>query len=86
MTHKPSGDFAEDQLRERLRSAEPPIDAGLRRDLWPRMLERIGEAPRGSQERLWPFAVPWFDWALAGIVGATIAFFPALIPALLYHL
>jgi hypothetical protein len=30
--------------------------------------------------------VPWFDWALLGITAAALLFFPALIPALLYHL
>jgi len=30
--------------------------------------------------------VPWFDWALLAISGAAAIFFPALIPALAYHL
>jgi len=30
--------------------------------------------------------VPWFDWALAGILGAALFLFPGAIPALLYHL
>jgi len=36
-----------------------------------------------------PFRVahfPWFDWALAAILGASLFFFPGAIPALLYHL
>jgi hypothetical protein len=69
-------------IRERLRDALPPLDrmgleAELRRDLWPEMLRRLGQ----PQVR-----VPWFDWALLATAGAATIFFPALIPALLYHL
>jgi hypothetical protein len=69
-------------VRGELRDAVPPIDqlgcgAELRRDLWPDMLRRL-ERP--------PVRVPWFDWALLAISGAAAIFFPALIPALLYHL
>jgi hypothetical protein len=88
MIRKPFGDSRDGGLRERLRGAEPAVDAGLPRDLWPRMLKRIeeGSAGRNRPVRLWPAPVPWLDWALIGIVGATLAFFPALIPAILYHL
>jgi hypothetical protein len=69
-------------MRERLRDAVPPLDeledeAELRRDLWPDMLRRL-ERPR--------VRVPWFDWALLATASAAAIFFPALIPALLYHL
>ena len=69
-------------MRDRLREAIPPLDAlengaELRRDLWPDMLRRL-ERPR--------VRVPWFDWALLATAGAAAIFFPALIPALLYHL
>jgi hypothetical protein len=69
-------------MREKLRDAVPPIDelghrAELRRDLWPDMLRRLERPPVG---------VPWFDWALLATAGAAAIFFPALIPALLYHL
>jgi hypothetical protein len=69
-------------IREKLRDALPPLDemghgAELRRDLWPEMLLRLGQ----PQVR-----VPWFDWALLATAGAATIFFPALIPALLYHL
>ena len=69
-------------LRGELRDAVPPIDelgsgAELRRDLWPDMLRRL-ERPR--------VRVPWFDWVLLATAGAAAIFFPALIPALLYHL
>jgi hypothetical protein len=73
-------DFAD--VRRELRDAVPPIDelghgAELRRDLWPDMLRRL-ERPQ--------VRVPWFDWALLATAGAAAIFFPALIPALLYHL
>jgi hypothetical protein len=80
MTRKAFDDSAERELRERLRGAEPAVDTELRRDLWPRMLKRIEQEPSGR-----PAPVPWLDWALIGIVGAVLLFFPALIPALLYH-
>ena len=69
-------------IREKLRDALPPIDelghgAELGRDLWPEMLRRL-EQPQ--------VRVPWFDWALLATAGAAAIFFPALIPALLYHL
>ena len=69
-------------MREELRDAVSPLDeleneAELRRDLWPDMLRRL-ERPR--------VRVPWFDWALLAAASAAAIFFPALIPALLYHL
>jgi hypothetical protein len=74
-----AAEFAD--MREELRDAVPPIDqlesgAELRRDLWPDMLRRM-DRPR--------VRVPWFDWALLAVAGAATIFFPALIPALLYH-
>ena len=69
-------------IREKLRDALPPIGqfengSELRRDLWPDMLRRLEQSP---------VRVPWFDWALLAISGAAAIFFPALIPALAYHL
>jgi len=65
-------------LREKLRRTLPPIgQPELRRDLWPEMLRRLLQPP---------VRVPWFDWALLGVASAVAIFFPALIPALLYHL
>ena len=69
-------------VREKLRDAVPPLDelengVELHRDLWPDMLRRL-ERPR--------VRVPWFDWALLATAGAVAIIFPALIPALLYHL
>jgi hypothetical protein len=76
-----AAEFAD--IRDELRKALRPIDelgsgAELRRDLWPDMLRRLEQA---STVR-----VPWFDWALLATAGAAAIFFPALIPALLYHL
>lgn len=68
----------DNELRELLKRNLPPI--GIRelpRDLWPQMLERLSRHP---------FQVPWFDWALASLVGATVLIFPGIIPALFYHL
>jgi hypothetical protein len=66
------------ELRRKLRDALPPLtQPELRRDLWPEMLRRMKQRP---------VRVPWFDWALLAVAGAALAFFPRLIPALLYHL
>ena len=69
-------------IRDKLRDALPSVEqlengAELRRDLWPDMLRRLEHSP---------VRVPWFDWALLAISGAAAIFFPALIPALVYHL
>lgn len=67
-----------DDLRAKLRGALPAISQPeLRRDLWSDMLRRL-ERPQ--------VRVPWFDWALLGVASAAAIYFPALIPALLYHL
>ena len=58
----------------------PARDTELRRDLWPQMLRKLDEQPSPVK------SVPWFDWALAGILGAALILFPGAIPALLYHL
>ena len=70
-------------FREKLQSALPPLgNAEPRRDLWPLMRQRLEASPRFA----FPSGVPWFDWALLGFAGGALAFFPRLIPALLYHL
>lgn len=69
-----------DELRKKLQSAIPrltPPESELRRDLWPQMLRKLSERP---------IRVPWFDWALLAALGASLFFFPAVVPALLYHL
>jgi len=71
-----------EQLRKLLQDALPPIGSTpSSRDFWPRMLRRIDEPPSCIPPR-----VPWFDWALLGVAAAALLLFPALIPALLYHL
>jgi len=69
----------------------------LSRDLWPPMLQRLqrpAAAPTWFNQiwfnqtwfnRVW-FNEKWFDWALGAAVVAWMAFFPAAIPLLLYHL
>ena len=71
-----------EDIRDKLRDALPSVEqlengAELCRDLWPDMLRRLEQSP---------VRVPWFDWALLAISGAAAIFFPALIPALVYHL
>jgi hypothetical protein len=56
---------------------KPARDTGLRRDLWPAMLQRLDERP---------IRVPWWDWALLAGAIALFCMFPGTIPALLYHL
>ncbi len=66
------------EIKEVLQQALAPLkDSELRRDLWPQMLRKLDEQPS---------RVPWFDWALAAILGAVLFLFPGTIPALLYHL
>ena len=69
------------EMKALLRAAIAPMkDTELRRDLWPQMLRKLDEQPAPVAK------VPWFDWALAAILGAALFFFPGTIPALLYHL
>jgi hypothetical protein len=66
------------EIQELLRRVIAPVkNTELQRDLWPRMLRKLDEQP---------LRVPWFDWALAAILGAVLVLFPGAIPALLYHL
>jgi hypothetical protein len=71
----------QERLEQLLKKSVPMLDgqagAELRRDLWPAMLHRL-EAGHT--------AVPWFDWALLAAVAVLLAFFPAAIPVLLFHL
>lgn len=66
------------KIQDLLRSAVPPMArTELERDLWPRMLQRLGEGARG---------VPWFDWALIALVALWALSSPQAIPILFYHL
>ena len=66
-----------DDVRQALKEAFPPVDAVLRRDLWPMMQRKL----RAQEPR-----VAWYDWALAGVVGGVIVVFPDLFLVLVYHL
>lgn len=77
------------QLERLLRQALPPITdtPGSERDLWPAMRNKLGQqaAARSWLDVSWS-SVPWFDWALLGILACLLAAFPAAIPLLLYYL
>lgn len=66
-----------DDIRRLLQDTFPPVDAELKRDLWPAMSRTL----EAREPRL-----VWYDWALAGLAGSVIAAFPDLILVLLYHL
>ena len=69
------------EMKNLIKTAIAPVkDTELRRDLWPQMLRKLDEQSAAA------ISVPWFDWALAAILGAVLVFFPGSIPALLYHL
>ncbi len=59
------------------RAIRPTCAPDLERDLWPQMLQRLGERSA---------AVPWFDWALLGALSLWLCLSPQTIPLLLYHL
>lgn len=68
----------DEKLRDLMRRALGPVaEPELKRDLWPRMRERI-ERPA--------VRVPWWDWALAAAILVCLALFPGAIPAVLYQL
>jgi hypothetical protein len=71
----------EDRMERLLKQSLPPTEAqagaNLQRDLWPAMLDRLGETSS---------AVPWFDWALLVALVVWLTIFPQAIPVLLYHL
>ena len=58
------------------RALVPVADAGLKRDLWPRMRARLDRPA---------IRVPWWDWALAAAIVLCFILFPAAIPAVLYQ-
>ena len=69
------------RIQNLLKASLPPAGhAELQRDLWPAMLQRIESAgDRSARFAAW-------DWAIAGLVAASVVIFPGLIPGLLYHL
>ena len=68
-----------------LRQAVPPVGdrKDVLKDLWPAMQRRLQSESAAVPAKL---RVPWFDWALAGALVASLALFPAWIPVLLYYL
>ncbi len=66
-----------EEIRTILKKAFPPVDTEPRRDLWPGVLRRLNQqaAP-----------VPWYDWAMAGLLAGMFFVFPRLILVLVYHL
>jgi hypothetical protein len=73
------------RIAELLKNSLPPVtgnNAELGRDLWPAMLQRLQQP---AAPLPW-FQQAWFDWALLAAVAVWLAFFPAAIPVLLFHL
>jgi hypothetical protein len=64
-------------IRRLLQDAFPPVDAELKRDLWPTMSRTLDA--RGRR-------FVWYDWALAALAGTVITALPDLVLVLLYHL
>ena len=64
-------------LRKLVKESFSPVDSELKRDLWPQALRRMDEGSR---------RVPWFDWALLGLLVLWLLAYPGSIPVLLYHL
>ncbi|MGA8764583.1 MAG: hypothetical protein WB562_17070 [Candidatus Sulfotelmatobacter sp.] len=89
-----------ERIARLLKQSLPPVGEGngtttgaqLRHDLWPAMLHRLQASPvgvpwftRAGFDEAW-FNRVWFDCALLAAVAVLLAFFPAAIPLLLYHL
>ncbi len=66
-----------ENIEKLLKKAAAPVNPELQRDLWPHMLRRLEERQAG---------VPWFDWALLGLLILWLVISPRAIPVLLYHL
>jgi hypothetical protein len=68
----------QERLKRLLQAAVPPLeDRGLRRDLWPAMLQKI---ETGS------LRIFWLDWVLAALLAGWAFLFPEAVLHLLYHL
>jgi hypothetical protein len=66
-----------DDIRALLQDAFTPVNADLRRDLWPGMTRTLDYRTT---------RIVWFEWSLAGLAGGVIAAFPDLALVLFYHL
>lgn len=74
----PAENQDKEEMQAALKEAFPLVDVDLRRDLWPDMLRRLEKSP---------VKVPWYDWALAAGVVASVLLFPAVALFLFaYHL
>jgi plasmid stability protein len=67
----------ENELREILKQALPPVQPDNAVDLWPRMLRRLDE--RNTR-------LGWADRILLLAVSLGLILFPAIIPQLFYQL
>lgn len=67
----------EEEIRDDLKRAFPPVDLELRGDLWPLMSRRM--------ERPAP-VVPWYDWVLVASLTCAFIFFPKLTLLVAYYL
>ena len=65
------------QIRDALKRSFSPVNAELRRDLWPDVLRRLDARSVG---------VPWYDWALGGLSAVAFLVFPQLVLVFAYHL
>ena len=59
----------EDEIEALLRQAFPASETGLRRDLWPSMLQRLNTSA---------ITVPWYDWALIAGLATVVIILPKL--------
>jgi hypothetical protein len=67
-----------EEIKNLLKEAYAPLrNTELSRDLWPEMQARLSKPG---------IRMAWWDWALLAGATAGILLFPAMIPALLYHL
>jgi hypothetical protein len=69
----------EDRMKKLLQQALTPVEGEPEpsHDLWPTMLRQLDSGP---------VKAPWYDWALGAGVVVFVAFFPGLVPVLLYYL
>jgi len=65
------------QIRDALKQSFPPVKTELRKDLWPDVLRKLDARQ---------VAVPWYDWALAGLSAVMFLAFPRLVLVFAYHL
>ena len=70
-------DHDDNEIRQALKQAFPPVDGRLNRDLWPLVLRKLDS--RGTR-------VPWYDWALIAVTILTVLAFPQLMLVFAYHL